>query len=87
MDRHYGTPEHRAWAAAVIARAGGRCEAITDGVRCHKAQPKFRMFADHIKEIQDGGAKFDPANGRCLCGSHHTFKTAQERAKRTATPA
>ncbi len=45
------------------------------------------MFADHIKEMQDGGAKLDPANGRCLCGCHHTKKTIQERAKRTATPA
>jgi hypothetical protein len=42
------------------------------------------MFADHIKERQDGGDPFDPANGQCLCGAHHTLKTGRERARRMA---
>jgi nitrite reductase/ring-hydroxylating ferredoxin subunit len=40
------------------------------------------MFADHIVEVKDGGAKFDLANGQCLCGSCHTRKTAAARAQR-----
>jgi len=78
----YDTPEYRAWRTAVIARAGGRCEAIQNGRRCTKAAPGHRMFADHKREISDGGAKFDPQNGECLCGSHHSAKTARARAAR-----
>jgi 5-methylcytosine-specific restriction protein A len=40
------------------------------------------MFADHIEELQDDGDPFDVANGQCLCGSHHTLKTAAVRARR-----
>jgi hypothetical protein len=61
---------------------GGRCEALEQGKRCSKAQPHNRMFTDHIKERQDGDALFDAANGQCLCGRHHTLKTAQRRANR-----
>lgn len=84
-DPFYLSPEHRAWSEAVIARAGGRCEALdAHGRRCRKARPRHRMFADHIKERADGGASFDPNNGRCLCGSHHSEKTAEARAARLA---
>ena len=76
-DPFYATPEFRAWRAKVIARAGGRCEVVTYGYRCTKAQPAHRMFADHIVEIKDGGAPLDPNNGQCLCGPHHLIKTAQ----------
>jgi 5-methylcytosine-specific restriction protein A len=75
-DPHYLTPEHRAWRAAVIKRAGGRCE----WPGCGRAES--RMFADHIKELKDGGAPLDLANGQCLCGSHHTTKTARAREAR-----
>lgn len=75
-DAIYKTPEFREWREIVIARAGRRCE--WEG--CGRAER--RMFADHIVELKDGGAKFDPANGQCLCGSHHTLKTAAERRKR-----
>lgn len=78
----YQTPEYRIWRETVIARAGGRCEEIVDGKRCWKAAPRHRMFADHKVEVRDGGALFDPENGRCLCGAHHTAKTAKARAER-----
>jgi hypothetical protein len=81
-DSRYLTPEHLAWRAEVIARAGGRCEATVNGRRCTKAQPTHRMFADHKHELADGGARLDPANGECLCGSHHSAKTARARAAR-----
>lgn len=77
------TPEHRAWRTAVLQRAGYRCEAVVTGGRCRVSAPA-RLFADHIVERKDGGAPLDPRNGQCLCGSHHTLKTAAERAKRMA---
>ena len=78
----YHTSEYQIWREAVIARAGGRCEAVDDGRRCWKSSPRARMFADHKVELRDGGAAYDPANGECLCGSHHTAKTAVARAAR-----
>ncbi|WP_408586463.1 HNH endonuclease signature motif containing protein [Novosphingobium sp.] len=78
----YQTPEYRAWRTSVIDRANGQCEAMEGGKRCPKAAPAHRMFTDHRVEIRDGGAPFDPDNGQCLCGSHHTAKTAQARAAR-----
>ena len=83
-DPHYLSPEHRAWRKAVCDRAGWRCEWIDErGQRCAKAAPQHRMFADHKKERQDApDAELDPANGWCLCGAHHSLKTAQEREKR-----
>lgn len=78
----YQTPEYRAWREAVIERAGGRCEAIENGQRCAKAAPLHRMFADHRIEVRDGGALHDVTNGQCLCGAHHTAKTAAARSAR-----
>jgi 5-methylcytosine-specific restriction enzyme A len=82
VDPLYLTPAYREWRAKVIARARGRCEAVEHGQRCRKAEPQHRMFADHVREINDGGAPFDLANGQCLCGACHTRKTAGTRAKR-----
>jgi len=73
---HYRTPEHRAWREAVIARAGGRCELPG----CGRADG--RMYADHIRELKDGGAPLDLANGQCLCPSHHSLKSARARKAR-----
>jgi len=42
------------------------------------------MFADHIMERKDGGLALGPANGQCLCGQHHSLKTAYGNAKRQA---
>ena len=79
------TPEHRAWRAEVLRRANYRCEAIDNGRRCDVTAPA-RLFADHIKERKDGGAALDVANGQCLCGKHHSLKTAAARAERMARP-
>jgi len=81
-DALYHTPEYQLWREHVIARAGRRCEAIDDGRRCSKAEPHNRMFADHKVEVKDGGLPFDVDNGQCLCGAHHTRKTARARAAR-----
>jgi 5-methylcytosine-specific restriction protein A len=79
-DPLYHTGNYKTWRVEVIARAGGRCEAVTNGQRCGRKER--RMFADHVDEVRDGGDRFDLANGQCLCGSHHTAKTAQARAAR-----
>lgn len=76
---YYQTPEHKAWREAVIARSGGRCQWPGCGRRDN------RMFADHIVEIKDGGARTDLANGQCLCGAHHSIKTTAERTRRLST--
>jgi 5-methylcytosine-specific restriction enzyme A len=82
-DRELGTADHRAWRVAVKERAGYRCEWIEDGVRCEASQANGNaVLADHIVERQDGGALFDPSNGRCLCYPHHGVKTARERERR-----
>jgi 5-methylcytosine-specific restriction protein A len=83
-DPHYLSPQHRAWRQTVCDRAGWRCEWIDERrQRCAKTAPQHRMFADHKKERRDApDAEFDPANGWCLCGAHHSLKTAQEREKR-----
>ncbi len=82
-DPIYASVEYRAWRAAVVNRAGGRCEARDRyGNRCSKTERQTRMFADHRDEISDGGAPFDVANGQCLCGPHHLMKTAQARRDR-----
>lgn len=82
VEAFYQTVEYREWREAVIARAGRRCEAVENGGRCWKAEPRHRMFADHIVERKDGGAPFDPGNGQCLCGAHHSLKTAEAKAAR-----
>lgn len=76
VDSVYLDPRHHEWRQYVIARANGICQ----WPNCNRQEK--RMFADHIKEIQDGGARFDVNNGQCLCGSHHTIKTNIERRKR-----
>ena len=86
VDPVYRSPAYQAWRETVIARAGRRCEAIDAGVRCSKAEPRHRLFADHVVELRDGGSLLDPRNGRCLCGGHHTVKTVRARADRLARP-
>lgn len=77
------TAEHKLWREQVLRNAGYRCEHVEGGRRCEVSAPA-RLFADHIRERRDGGARLDPANGQCLCGKHHTLKTAAARAERLA---
>lgn len=78
-DDIYSTPEYRQWRATVIGRANGRCQ----DPRCKARHwPGQRLFADHIVELRDGGAPFDPTNGQALCSSAHQYKTARARAAR-----
>jgi 5-methylcytosine-specific restriction protein A len=76
----YRAREWRAVVAAVIAERGRRCQRCG---RTHRPDgTPIRIFADHITELQDGGAALDARNIALLCGRCHTRKTAAERAKR-----
>jgi hypothetical protein len=83
-DRELVTSAHRAWRAAVMSRAGHRCEWVERGVRCERAMPEYRLIADHVVERKDGGALFDVANGMATCWMHHARKTVAVRAERMA---
>lgn len=82
VDAELNTPAHRQWRDRVLQRAGYRCEWIDKGQRCPRKAPGDRMFADHRIERRDGGDPLDVANGRCLCGRHHSVKTAAARVAR-----
>jgi len=75
----YHSPEYRRWRDAVKARAGYRCEAVENGRRC---EGRGRLYADHIHEVADGGDRYDPHNGQCLCHAHHEKKSALTRRDR-----
>lgn len=80
----YGTA---AWAKLVMRlkrERGDRCE---DPTHEGSNQPgERRVIADHIVEVQDGGAELDPANILLRCMPCHVRKTNTERAKRLAAP-
>lgn len=72
---HLGSEAHRQWAKAVLARAGGYCEAPGCGQRAR--------YADHIKERRDfPELALSIDNGQALCPRHHALKTYQARGKR-----
>lgn len=49
-----------------------------DGYRCVGCGIAGQLEVDHMEALQDGGAKFDPANLQALCKSCHSVKTAAE---------
>jgi 5-methylcytosine-specific restriction protein A len=75
-DPELQTAEYRQWRRIVLERAGYCCQANGCTERGY--------IADHIIELKDGGAPFDPANGMARCGSSHTRKTIAARAARMA---
>ena len=72
----YLTPEWRGLMDQIIKERGRRCE------KC--GLTGCRVFGDHVKEIQDGGATLDKANIMVLCSVCHGKKTFAERARRAA---
>ena len=72
--RHYQSSEHQRWAFEVKRR---------DRFMCQKCSARdTRLIADHIVEIDDGGAPLDVNNGMTLCLPCHNRKTAEARAER-----
>jgi 5-methylcytosine-specific restriction protein A len=78
----YDSAEYLAWRDQVIARAGGRCEAVVNGQRCTRAKPEHMICADHIVELKDSGSLLDIRNGQALCVQHHRLKTIEARIQR-----
>lgn len=78
-DPLYRTPEYKQWRANVIDRAGNRCQ--------DEGPHSGPLHADHLVEIKDGGAPFDPRNGICRCQACHNRKTAKARAVRNSDDA
>lgn len=71
----YRTAEYRRWAGAVKAR---------DGFACRDCGSRRSLIADHVIEIEDGGAPFDVENGLTRCAACHGRKTAAARLARWA---
>jgi 5-methylcytosine-specific restriction protein A len=79
-DPIYSSPEHRAWRDEVIRRSGGVCQDSAHDPS--RPRSGVRLYADHVRELKDGGAPFDPANGLARCASCHGKKTIGERVER-----
>lgn len=82
VDPFYATAEWRAFQRTIVAERGRICEDPRCDGRTHR--PGMRVFADHVQELKDGGAPFDPANIMLRCGASHSRKTAKARADRFA---
>lgn len=79
--RFYLSPEWRTLIARLIGERGRRCQ----DTQCKMPWRRgIRVFGDHVKELEDGGAPLDPDNILLRCGSCHTRKTAEARAARQA---
>lgn len=78
VDEFYRSPEWLALVASIKRERGNVCQ------DCGADGRKVRLFADHITEIRDGGAKLDRRNIRMRCGRCHGRKTEAERRKRAA---
>ena len=82
-DPFYLSREWRALVAKIKRERGDVCE----DPHCKGPHtPGQRIYADHIVEIQDGGAKLDATGILLRCARSHSLKTARERTKRTARP-
>jgi len=78
-DPRYHTARWQKLRAQIIRRDGQRCSAAS----CTKQMQSNGMtHVDHIVEVQDGGAFWEPANLRVLCWYHHTAKTLSVAASR-----
>lgn len=85
--RFYLSKEWIALVAEEIERRfGSKARAHCEDPLCKYPHRRgIRLFGDHIKELRDGGAMLDPDNVMFRCGSCHTRKTIEERARRAAS--
>jgi 5-methylcytosine-specific restriction protein A len=74
--RHYQSNKHQLWALGVKRRDNFTCQ------KCGASGRDVRLVADHIIEIDDGGAPLEVKNGMTLCIACHNRKTAASRADR-----
>jgi hypothetical protein len=87
-DPFYLSAEWRAFVEAEkIRRFGSARNARCQDHQCRMPERRgIRVFADHIVELRDDGAKLDPMNVLFRCGSCHTRVTAERRARRLQGP-
>lgn len=79
-DPRYSTARWQQLRRQVIRRDGQRCSVLG----CHQEMRLPGMVqVDHIVEVLDGGAFWDPANLRVFCKPHHDAKTLAAKAQRT----
>lgn len=72
--------------ALIVERFGSRDRARCEDPQCARSSSfGVRLFADHVRELRDGGLPYDRQNILFRCGSCHTRKTAEERARRLKT--
>jgi 5-methylcytosine-specific restriction protein A len=76
----YGSSEWKAFIAGIIRDRGRRCE--DPACKTPNRAAGQRVYGDHIVELSDGGAQFDPHNTMLRCAPCHGAKTARERARR-----
>lgn len=70
----YSSPEWRKLRDRLLKERGRTCQDC--------GRTGTRIYCDHVVELQDGGDGLDEANVRLRCGSCHTRKTADARARR-----
>ena len=70
----YSSTAWRALRAAVVKERGNRCE------EC--GSTPSRVYLDHIVELRDDGEPLERSNLMLRCGSCHTRKSGQARARR-----
>ena len=81
-DPRYDTARWARLRTRIIKRDGGTC--VRPGCQTDTSQPRT-LHVDHIHEVRDDGAFWDPANLETLCRTHHSAKTLERKAERPAT--
>lgn len=71
--RGYCDKRHKAWRLAVLTRDAWQCRDC--GRVCGSER---EAHADHVVPINQGGDRYDVANGQCLCHVCHSRKTRRE---------
>jgi predicted restriction endonuclease len=64
-----GSSRQAAFRRAVLANAGGQCQAIEHGERCSATTA---LEAHHLRLYRDSGS-MDSADGVALCKAHHVL--------------
>lgn len=70
----YGSSKWRGLRDRLLSECGRKCQDC--------GRTGTRIYCDHVVELQDGGAGLAEANVWLRCGSCHTKKTADARARR-----
>lgn len=86
-DEQVRDPEHKAVYNKAIWKDIKQLVLVRDNFRCVRCNKvigisKQDHVTDHIKELKDGGNKYDTNNLQSLCYKCHYVKTQEEKKKR-----